>query len=119
MTKALFANHHNMTVSDDGTIGSLQYIQTNIDWMYIAPEDMEITYKNGDGTQFTKQAKVGDIIIQMYTADVKDYQHVIIISSDEWKNNIDLYMNRYNNKEKCENSSSCNDECSNTCSPSI
>ena len=118
MTKALFANHHNMTVSEDGSIGSLQYIQTNIDWMYIAPEDMEITYKNGDGTQFTKQAKSGDIIIQMYTAEVKDYQHVIIVSSDEWKNNIDLYMNRYNNKEKCD-SSSCNDECSNTCSPSI
>ena len=118
MTKALFANHHNMTVSDDGTIGSLQYIQTNIDWMYIAPEDMEIAYKNGDGTQVTKQAKTGDIIIQMYTAEVKDYQHIIIISSEEWKNNIDLYMNRYNNKEKCD-SSSCNDECSNTCSPSI
>ena len=118
MTKALFANHHNMTVSEDGSIGSLQYIQTNIDWMYIAPEDMEITYKNGDGTQVTKQAKTGDIIIQMYTSDVKDYQHIIIISSEELKNNIDLYMNRYNNKEKYD-SSSCNDECSNTCSPSI
>ena len=118
MTKALFANHHNMTVSDDGSIGSLQYTETNIDWMYIAPEDMEITYKNGDGTQVTKQAKTGDIIIQMYTSDVKDYQHIIIISSEELKNNIDLYMNRYNNKEKYD-SSSCNDECSNTCSPSI
>ena len=118
MTKALFANHHNMTVSDDGSIGSLQYIQTNIDWMYIAPEDMEITYKNGDGTQVTKQVKTGDIIIQMYTANVKGYQHVVVVSSEDWKNNIDLYMNRYADKKESETLSSC-DECSNTYSPSI
>ena len=95
MTKAYFVNHANAIIHEDGSLTALRPVQTNIDWIYIAPEDMEITYSVTGNDQETKQVKAGDIIIQMYEndSDPVGYKRVIVISSEEWKTNLELYGN--------------------------
>lgn len=113
MTKAYFVNHENVVIDETGKLSSLKTISTNIDWIYIAPEDMEITYSNCEKDQETKSVKKGDIIIQMYNnPSIEGYKHIIVVTSDEWKNNLELYDNRNTLKGKCINQE-C-DECSST-----
>lgn len=104
MTKAYFVNHANAIIHEDGSLSSMETIQSNIDWLYIAPEDMEITCSNFGKDQETKLVKKGDIIIQMYNnPHIEGYKHIIVITSEEWKNNLELYANRNNIKSECEN----------------
>ena len=97
MTKAYFVNHANAIIHEDGSLTALRPVQTNIDWIYIAPEDMEITYYNSEKDQVTKSVKNGDMIIQMYDRhEIEGYQHIIVVTSEEWKNNLELLINKRN-----------------------
>lgn len=112
MTNAYFSNHSSMVINDDNEFNALDHVSPNIDWIYIAPQDMELHYKNADGSVATKSAKKGDIIIQMYSRDFEgseNYQSIIVVSDSEWKNNIEIYDNACKPKNPC-----CDCETTNT-----
>lgn len=63
-------------------INMSDYIRTNIDWTYVAPEDGEIVC---DGV--SKSVKKGDVIIQFYKRDWWPNSFVVV-KSKEWRANI-------------------------------
>lgn len=66
----------------------LDYISTNIDWIYQADADGTVILKEGDSTICEKQVTAGDIVIKFYKKNY-DTNRIVVISSEEWKQNIE------------------------------
>lgn len=64
----------------------LENTPSNIDYMFIAPEDIEVRYKVGTKTHVLNANK-GDIIIAFYKRDCIKNQ-IIVVKNKEWKANI-------------------------------
>lgn len=64
----------------------LDNIPLNIDYLFVAPEDIEVRYKVGTKTHVLNANK-GDIIVSFYKNDcIKN--PVIVVKNKEWKVNI-------------------------------
>ena len=64
----------------------LDNIPLNIDYLFVAPEDIEVRYKVGTKTHVLNANK-GDIIVSFYKNDcIKN--PVIVVKNKEWKANI-------------------------------
>lgn len=72
--------------SDSGDIDVIDYIRTNIDWVYVADEGGEITYKGQKITK-TVPVKAGDIVIAFYEHPGIE-NPVVVIDNELWKQNI-------------------------------
>lgn len=64
----------------------LENTPSNIDYMFVAPEDIEVRYKVGTKTHVLNANK-GDIIIAFYKCDYIKNQ-IIVVKNKEWKANI-------------------------------
>lgn len=64
----------------------LENTPSDIDYMFIAPEDIEVRYKVGTKTHVLNANK-GDIIIAFYKRDYIKNQ-IIIVKNKEWKANV-------------------------------
>lgn len=92
----------------------------NIDWMWIAPEDCEIRYKQ-NGKNAVQSANKGDIIIKFYEKnDIEGYTTIIVVKNKDWKKNIALVEAKHNydaerfiaaHQELCTNCKTPCDEC--------
>ncbi len=64
----------------------LDNIPLNINYLFVAPEDIEVRYKVGTKT-YVLNANKGDIIISFYKDDwIKN--PIIVVKNKEWKANI-------------------------------
>lgn len=93
----------------------LENTPSNIDYMFVAPEDIEVRYKVGTKTHVLNANK-GDIIIAFYKYDYIKNQ-IIVVKNKEWKANIASMLaeeaaNRVKN-EKMANACCDNCECVN------
>lgn len=93
----------------------LENTPSNIDYMFVAPEDIEVRYKVGTKTHVLNANK-GDIIVSFYKDDcIKN--PIIVVKNKEWKANIASMLaeeaaNRVKN-EKMANACCDNCECVN------
>ena len=60
---------------------------TNINEIYVAPEDLEIRYEQ-NGKIIIKKAQKGDIIISFYCNEAYDQNTIIVVKNKEWKDNF-------------------------------
>lgn len=96
----------------------LENTPSDIDYMFVAPEDIEVRYKVGTKTHVLNANK-GDIIIAFYKRDYIKNQ-IIVVKNKEWKANIVSMLaeeaaNRVKN-EKMANACCDDCECVNRCS---
>lgn len=96
----------------------LENTPSDIDYMFVAPEDIEVRYKVGTKTHVLNANK-GDIIIAFYKRDYIKNQ-IIVVKNKEWKANIASMLaeeaaNRVKN-EKMANACCDDCECVNRCS---
>ena len=115
MTKALIVDHRAILVKDDETIQPLDYISNNIDWVYMAPEDMEVVYMQNE-IPVKIDVKKNDIIIQFYDRSFcsKDWNNVVVIDNEQWKTNV-LSYNAYNENTTKNECCDSNESCAPTC----
>lgn len=67
-------------------VTQLDNIPLNIDYLFVAPEDIEVRYKVGMKTHVLNANK-GDIIVTFYKSDcIKN--RVIVVKNKEWKANV-------------------------------
>lgn len=64
----------------------LENTPSDINYMFVAPEDIEVRYKVGTKTHVLNANK-GDIIIAFYKRDYIKNQ-IIVVKNKEWKANI-------------------------------
>ena len=99
-------------------VTQLDSFPSNIDYMFIAPEDIEIRYKVGTKTHVLNANK-GDIIITFYKRSYVKNQ-VIVVKNKEWKANVASFLaEEAEKKKKSEKMANmcCDDcECVNRCS---
>lgn len=94
------------------TIEPYERIRSAIDEIYIAKEDMLVSYKK-NGKNVTVKADKGDIIISFYNEDHIEYP-VVVVKNADWKANMvsylkkqesekskDLVQAQYSDCEKC------------------
>lgn len=63
---------------------------SDMDYMYVAPEDVEVRYKVGTKTHVLNANK-GDIIIAFYKRDyIKN--PIIVVKNKEWKANVASFL---------------------------
>ena len=67
-------------------VKQLNNITSYIDYIFVAPEDIEVRYKRGVKTHVLNANK-GDIIISFYKDDYIENQ-VIVVKNKEWKANV-------------------------------
>lgn len=67
-------------------VTQLNNITSYIDYIFVAPEDIEVRYKRGIKTHVLNANK-GDIIISFYKDDYIKNQ-VIVVKNKEWKANV-------------------------------
>ena len=67
-------------------VTQLNNIISYIDYIFVAPEDIEVRYKRGVKTHVLNANK-GDIIISFYKDDYIENQ-VIVVKNKEWKANV-------------------------------
>lgn len=67
-------------------VTQLNNIISYIDYIFVAPEDIEVRYKRGIKTHVLNANK-GDIIISFYKDDYIKNQ-VIVVKNKEWKANV-------------------------------
>lgn len=68
----------------------LDYISTNIDWIYQADADGTVILKANDGSTICeKQVTAGDLVIKFYKKSY-DTNRIVVVSSEEWKQNIEF-----------------------------
>lgn len=96
----------------------LENTPSDIDYMFVAPEDIEVRYKVGTKTHVLNANK-GDIIIAFHKCDYIKNQ-IIVVKNKEWKTNIASMLaeeaaNRVKN-EKMANACCDDCECVNICS---
>lgn len=117
MKTAYFLTKSGSKVVVDSSTGSAETLNNTsheIDWMYVAPEDMAIRYIDKDKKEVVLKAEKGDIIIQFY-----EYSYtknpIIIVKNGKWKENIankeaermkeqidkELWAKTSNYREKC------------------
>lgn len=93
----------------------MQPISLRIDYAYVAPDDMMISYINGGKTEH-KNVYKNDIILTFYelpsdaptdSEEVKKYKRIIVISSEDWKNNMRAFEYVVNNRKN--NDCNCSD----------
>lgn len=78
----------------------LDYINTNIDWIYQVDADGTIVLKDkDDSTICEKQVTAGDLVIKFYKKDY-DMNRIVVVSSEEWKQNIEAAKNDAINRER-------------------
>lgn len=89
---------------DTEDIDVIDYSTSNINWMYIIPEDGE--FKNAKTGKITKVKKY-DVVIQFYT---KDYTSTdaIVIHNKEWATRI-KEMEKEGNKKCTDPANLCSD----------
>lgn len=97
----------------------MQPISLRIDYAYVAPDDMMISYINGGKTEH-KNVHKNDIILTFYelpsgaptdSEEVKKYKRIIVISSEDWKNNMRAFEYVVNNRKNDDcNCSACINE---------
>lgn len=83
----------------------IDYMRTNIDWVYQVPED-GVVHIQGAGD---KEVKKDDILILFYSAPHVKHQ-AIVISSEEWKENIASgkeYEDSKKESKSCEDCDNC------------
>lgn len=68
------------------TVDTLNYISTDIDEIYVAPEDMTVHFTR-NGEKKSVEAKKGDIVIKFYEYDYT-VNPVIVVKNGKWKENI-------------------------------
>lgn len=98
--------------NETNILDGVEYITSNIDWVYRIPENGVLIYK--DGTE--KEVKAGDIVFKMYsTTDKRSHDRELIIIKDEKL--IDYYCRLYQNllSKKKENDCDCEDVCEECC----
>lgn len=67
-------------------VNSLDNIPLNVDYLFVAPEDIEVRYKVGTETRVLNANK-GDIIVSFYKDDcIKN--PIIVVKNKEWKANV-------------------------------
>lgn len=102
--------------SESNIIDGVEYITSNIDWIYRIPENGVLVRK--DGTE--EEVKAGDIVFKMY--DIKDkYSHdrELIIIKDEKL--VDYYSRLYqhllskNKENACDSDNDCEECCEASC----
>lgn len=111
-----------VTFDDSNEIVDVDVMQPTslrIDYAYAAPDDMMISYINGDKTEH-KNVRKGDIILAFYelpsdapadSEEVKKYKRIIVISSEDWKNNMRAFEYVINNRKNNDcNCSTCINE---------
>lgn len=96
----------------------LDNIPLNINYLFVAPEDIEIRYKVGTKT-YVLNANKGDIIVSFYKDDwIKN--PIIVVKNKEWKANIASTFAEeaaiQAKKEKMANACCDDCECVNRCS---
>lgn len=69
------------------TVKGLKPIRSDIDYIYSAPEDMQVCYINNNNERVTLEAKKGDIIITFYDYDYI-VNKVIVVKNTKWKENL-------------------------------
>lgn len=74
------------------TIEPYERIRSSIDEIYIAKEDMLVSYKK-NGKNVTVKADKGDIIISFYNEDHIEYP-VVVIKNADWKANMISYLKK-------------------------
>lgn len=99
-------------------VTQLDNTPSGIDYMFVAPEDIEVRYKVGTKTHVLNANK-GDIIITFYKRDsIKN--KIIVVKNKEWKANIaSMLAEEAANQAKNEKMANmcCDDcECVNRCS---
>lgn len=67
-------------------VTQLDNVSADIDYVFIAPEDIEVRYKVGTKTRVLNANK-GDIIVSFYKHDYIR-NHIIVVKNKEWKENI-------------------------------
>lgn len=67
-------------------VKQLNNVTSYIDYIFVAPEDIEVRYKRGTKTHVLNANK-GDIIISFYKDDYIENQ-VIVVKNKEWKANV-------------------------------
>lgn len=82
-------------------------IRSHIDWIYSIPEDgvMKSLSDSTSSTNDEMKVKAGDLVIAFYNAPYTKNQFVVI-SSKEWKENMDL--------ERSMDQKTCDCECTDT-----
>lgn len=94
--------------NESNILDGVEYITSNIDWVYRIPENGVLVYK--DGTE--EEVKAGDIVFKMYSAtDKYSHDRELIIIKDEKL--IDYYSRLYQHllSKKKENDCSCENAC--------
>lgn len=69
------------------TVKGLKPIRSDIDYIYSAPEDMQICYTNNNNERVTLEAKKGDIIVTFYDYDYI-VNKVVVVKNTRWKENL-------------------------------
>lgn len=110
------ANREGVIVnSKTGVPTVLQSKGSDINYVYIAPDDCLVSYTDRSYKTITKPAKKGDIIITLYTSS--DYsQRLIIIKNEDFKNKfIEESVSR--EKRACESrlQNKCCESCCEPC----
>ena len=96
----------NMTVDfDTNQVDSIPSAREAIQRIYVAPENMHIVYQSGPKKEET-DVETGDIIVTFYTDDFD--KRMIVVKSEDWKNNILSYEEKIRGAQKCCDAS---DEC--------
>lgn len=83
-----------------GKATAIDYSPTDIDYMYVTPEDVRIQYTDGAETKILEATK-GDLIIKFYSRSyIKN--PVVVVKNHKWKENI-IQMEAEKKKRECEN----------------
>lgn len=89
-------------------LDSLGACSPRIDYMYLVPEDMKISY-TCEGKIEYKDVHKHDIILQFYdlpefeyddSEETKKFKKIVVISSEDWSNNVEAYKYAINNNHK-------------------
>lgn len=68
-------------------VTQLDNTPSGIDYMFVAPEDIEVRYKVGTKTRVLNANK-GDLIITFYKHNSHIKNYVIVVKNKEWKDNV-------------------------------
>lgn len=101
--------------NESNILDGVEYITSNIDWVYRIPENGVLILK--DGTE--EEVKAGDIVFKMYNAtDKYSHDRELIIIKDEKL--IDYYSRLYQHllSKKKENTCDCDNVCEECCKAS-
>lgn len=100
--------------SEVDALEGIEYITSNIDWIYRIPEDGILVYNDS-----TEEVKEGDIVFKMYDVEDKySSDRELIVIKD--KKLIDYYSRLYQHllSKKKENACDCENECEECCKAS-